>query len=246
MSWARNLVFSLYDNEDFLLQIDSHTAFNNDYDSELIRQHESLLNLSKKPIITCYPHAFTYDGDNTKLPSRPNDTVSVLRPAPNSQISKNNVKICFRGKNTLTTKPMLGCHIAGGFYFCKGIFIEEVPIDPFLYFHGEEQSLSIRAYTRGWDIFHLAYIPVYHQYKKANTYYNEHHWSNSVPPNRFFTTAALSIRSDKRLIRLLCTDETTGMTYGLGIVRTRNDFIHLSGINYNTFEITDPYDNEYR
>ena len=45
--------------------------------------------------------------------------------------------------------------ISGHFYFTSGEFIKEVPYDPDIYFGGytEETTLSVRAFTNGYDFF---------------------------------------------------------------------------------------------
>ncbi|HJW57150.1 MAG TPA: GlcNAc-transferase family protein [Burkholderiaceae bacterium] len=52
MSRARNIAFSLYGDEAFLLQIDSHTLFEPDWNDILRSQHKALLARSFKPIVT--------------------------------------------------------------------------------------------------------------------------------------------------------------------------------------------------
>ena len=55
-----------------------------------------------------------------------------------------------------------------------------------MYFHGEEQSLTLRSFTKGWDIYHPKWIPLYHLYKKAGTKYETHHWSGDISKQRDF------------------------------------------------------------
>ena len=44
--------------------------------------------------------------------------------------------------------------LAAGLVFARGAFLREVPMDPQVYFQGEEVSLAIRAYTHGYNLYH--------------------------------------------------------------------------------------------
>ena len=240
VSWARNLAFSLYDGEQYLLQIDSHMCFEANWDANLRTQHSQLLARAAKPIISTYPYRFDLvDGVPHYTPSA-GKTALVLRPHPETPLTADNVVLRFMGRHLFTDQAVAGCHMAGGFIFCAGEFVEEVPYDPYLYFHGEEQSLAVRAYTRGWDIFHPTWVPLYHLYKEANTPHETHHWHGQVDAQRAFTGAYLTERAKQRLIRLLCGDGLPG-AYGLGSVRTLDQFTAFSGIDYNQRIVTDTH-----
>ena len=240
VSWARNLAFSLYDGEGYLLQIDSHMCFEKDWDTNLRDQHIKLLERAAKPIISTYPYRFDLVGGIPKYTPSEGKTVLVLRPHPETPLTANNVVLRFIGRHMFTEQAVPGCHVAAGFIFCAGSFVEEVPYDPYLYFHGEEQSLAVRAYTRGWDIFHPTWVPLYHLYKEANTPHETHHWHGDVDAQRAFTSAYLTERAKNRLTQLLCGDGLPG-AYGLGNVRTLDEFITFSGIDYKQRLIYERY-----
>ncbi|QOY54000.1 glycosyltransferase [Candidatus Sulfurimonas marisnigri] len=231
--WARNIAFSLWDGEDYLLQIDSHMLFEKDWDTTLINQYNELKKISDKPIITTYPYNFSFDEENNPVFKKQSDKyVLVLRPHPDTLLEEENAVLRFRAEHKLTDKPVLGCHVAGGFIFTSSDFIEEVPYDPFLYFHGEEQSIAIRAYTRGWDIYHPNKIPMHHHYKTINTEYSSQHWNKSVESKRTLSASYLKIRAIKRINRLFYGDGMRDSIYGLGDKRTLDEYINLSGIDY--------------
>ncbi len=233
VSWARNIAFSLLDGEDFLLQIDSHMLFEKDWDLTLINQYNNLKMISQKPIIITYPYDFSFDENSNPTFNKPSGkSVLVLRPHPDTPLEKDSARIRFRAEHKYTDAPVLGCHIAGGFIFTSSDFIEEIPYDPFLYFVGEEQSLSIRAYTRGWDIYHPIWIPLYHQYKNKKIEYLSQHWNKDANDKRVLSSAHLTNRTIKRVNRLLYGDGMKNSVYGLGSVRTMDDFIAFSGIDY--------------
>ncbi len=243
VSWARNQAFSLYDGEQYLLQIDSHMCFEPGWDESLRRQHSQLLARSAKPILSTYPYRFDMVDGKPQYTPPEGKTVLVLRPHPDTPLTASDVVLRFMAKHLFTDQPVAGCHIAAGFVFCSGNFVEEVPYDPYLYFHGEEQSLAVRAYTRGWDIFHPLHVPLYHLYKAANTPHETHHWHGDVANQRAFTGSYLTARAASRLHRLLCGDGLPG-AYGLGTVRTMEQFAVFSGINYRQRQISDPFNGQ--
>ena len=241
VSWARNMAFSLYDGEQYLLQIDSHTCFEKNWDTNLRTQHGVLLARADKPIISTYPYRFDIvDGVPQYTPSE-GKTALVLRPHPETPLKVDDVVLRFIGKHMFTEQAVAGCHVAAGFIFCGGQFVDEVPYDPFLYFHGEEQSLAVRAYTRGWDIFHPTWVPLYHLYKMANTPHETHHWYGEIDGQRGFTSAYLTQRAKDRLTQLLCGDGLPG-AYGLGQARSLDEFIAFSGIDYKQRVISERYE----
>jgi glycosyltransferase involved in cell wall biosynthesis len=231
--WARNIAFSLWNGEEYLLQIDSHMLFENDWDITLINQYNNLKNISQKPIITTYPYNFSFDENNNPVFKKQSDKYAlVLRPHPDTSLEEENAVLRFRAEHKLTDEPVSGCHVAGGFIFTSSNFIEEVPYDPFLYFHGEEQSIAIRAYTRGWNIYHPTKIPMYHHYKTINTEYSSQHWNKSIESKRVLSASYLKIRAIKRINRLFYGDGMKGSIYGLGDTRTLDEYIKFSGIDY--------------
>jgi len=233
VSWARNIAFSLFDDEEYLLQIDSHMLFENNWDITLINQYTDLKKISDKPVISTYPYDFSLDENNNPSFNLPSDKyVLVLRPHPDTSLKEDNAVLRFRAEHKLSNAHVNGCHIAAGFIFTSSDFIHEVSYDPFLYFHGEEQSLSIRAYTKGWDIYHPNWIPLYHLYKKIDTETSLHHWHKDVEAKRVLNSSYLRQRAIKRINRLFYGDGMKNTSYGLGYTRSLDEFIKFSGIDY--------------
>lgn len=243
VSWARNLAFSLYNYEEFLLQIDSHMCFEPGWDDTLRAQYAALLGRAAKPIITTYPYRFDMVDGVPVYAATEGKTALVLRPHPDTPLTQDSVVLRFIGKHLFTEQAVEGCHVAAGFIFCASQLIEEVPYDPYLYFHGEEQSIAVRAYTRGWTIFHPTRVPLYHLYKQENVAHDTHHWHGAVDAHRAFTGAFLTERSRLRLHELLCGSGLPG-AYGLGSVRSLDQFSALSGIDYRARQIVDVFNGQ--
>ena len=67
MGFGRYLADRLYAGEDYYLQIDAHSRFDQNWDTFLIDEvNRHKANGFKKPLITNYPKPFWYDGDEEK------------------------------------------------------------------------------------------------------------------------------------------------------------------------------------
>lgn len=244
--WARSLAFSLYEGEDYLLQIDSHMLFEPGWDEQLVEQLRVLRGQSAKPIISVYPMPFEFDdNDQPVVTIKPSETTTlVLRPKPEERLSEESATLGFRAEHVFKREPIRGCHIAGGFLFTLGSFVDEIPYDPHLYFTGEEQTLAVRAYTHGWDIYHPHQISLYHLYKQPDRPHTSHHWHAEWEQKRDFKYAELTAKARERVKDLVYRRRDLGV-FGLGKERSLRDYARLSGIDYDSRQITQPYQSEY-
>lgn len=118
----------------------------------------------QKPIITCYPRAFeVIDAENEifKLDSQEKRALTLVLKEDSIFIKR-----CFSNQIAGITENEIshGYLIAAGCLFTTKEFVNEIPYDDNLYFYGEELAILLRAFTRGFSIFHTADVPVYHLY----------------------------------------------------------------------------------
>lgn len=234
VSWARSIAFSLYQGETHLLQIDSHTWFDPGWDEQLVNDLSHLQTLAAKPLLTTYPPPFEFDDNNQPFKTlKPAATIYAMRVHPETQLSASCATLRFRVEHVRGGEFLEGYHIGAGFLFAPGSFVQEVPYDPYMYFHGEEQNLALRAYTHGWTIYHPLHdrIPLYHLYKQKDNAYRTHHWHPDYEAQRAVKWSELKQRADQRLLDLIRAPQRNGR-YGLGTVRSLADFMALSGIDY--------------
>jgi hypothetical protein len=145
--WARSEIMSLYQGEDYFLQIDSHHRFVQDWDSKLIDY--IALAPSEKPILTTYCPPYS-PGELFSRWSEP--TQMTFDHFTTDGIPMFRATIIEDGKQV--GRLLRGRFVSAHFLFTVGSFVREVPYDPDLYFHGEEIALAVRAYTWGYDFFH--------------------------------------------------------------------------------------------
>lgn len=232
--WARSIVQGLYGGEDHYLQIDAHTIFDTGWDRDLLERLSKLRAYSDKPILSGLPGAFEMIGGKPKkIPYGPN-TVWFLGPNKDATLTLETPSYV-TGAEHRTGEFIRGHHMAAGFIFTVGSFVEEVPYDPHLYFWGEEQSLSVRAYTRGWDVYHASNLPVYHIYAEKAAPVRESHWNSKVDEKRTDRWWVLRDASHQRLAKLLW---GSGLgVYGLGDVRPLTRYREVSGIDYPAMKL---------
>lgn len=228
-SWARSLAMTLYSDEDYFLQIDSHTCFDRNWDITLIDTIETIAANSgnDKIVVSTRPFAFEVGVDGAIKKGR--FTPCTLKMVPKSSVLDiADPVMLFSCENSNEMRDIPGFQVSAAFLFTRGHFVEEIPYDPFMYFHGEEQNISIRAYTHGWDIWHPNRVPLYHLYKKRQADEAPLHWDKPFDLRRSERWYDLRSRATKRLSSLL-TGQMTGF-YGLGEVKTLEGYFQLSGI----------------
>ncbi|WP_295540710.1 GlcNAc-transferase family protein [uncultured Pseudacidovorax sp.] len=226
--WARSIAMSCCQSEDYFLQIDAHMAFDAGWDERLVTQLEALSADNPRAILSTYPAPFELvDGAVQRRPF-PGQAL-VLAPKPEARLAEDMPVLAFHAVPHAAAAPLPGCHVGAGCLFTRTAFIAEVPYDPWLYFHGEEQNLAVRAWTRGWDIWHMPDMPIYHLYHGGHD--RPVHWSPDADAHRDTQWWSLETQSRARMRALLYERRDLG-AYGLGKARSLDDFAAFSGIDY--------------
>ncbi len=212
--WARYECNKLYDNEDYVLMIDSHSRFDQDWDEEFIKMHNRCLKTSDKACISSYCTKF-----DTHTEYKYKELV-YMYPC----YKDDSELVLFKPINRTDSGLKLHAFWGACLSFSDGKFFQEVPYDPDLYFHGEEITIAMRAWTRGWD-FYLPDKPlVYHEQ------------SNSAGPRRItnhYKNPRANELNEKSLEKSfdICSGKIKGI-YGLGNKRTIKQYEVAAGINF--------------
>jgi len=229
--WARALAMSLYEGEDWFLQIDSHMDFDEGWDARMIAQAEALMRGRRGVAISSYPNSFVFqDGQPVRRPATDKVLAHVVKPG--SAFAPEHVVLSFEAHPADIDEPLPGFHVGAGCLFAPGRFVETFPYDPSFYFHGEEQGIAIRLFTHGWDIFHVPAMPLYHLYNNpdAGGPPRPMHWDATHEAQRQRTWWALEQRSRARLAALVG-GQPLGV-FGLGTARTIANYAEFSGVDY--------------
>ncbi len=238
--WARAIAYSLWNEETYLLQIDSHMWFESGWDERLIQEMLALRLQSghSRHIVSTYPAAFEFKEGEPVSAGSPSG-VLVLRPRADASMKPDNPVMMFEAVPTPATHRIAGYHVGAGCLFSLGNLLQEVPYDPWLYFHGEEQNLAVRAWTRGWDVWHPVRMPILHLYKPAGGP-DIVHWSPDENKDRDFHWTDLEKRAARHLAQIFYTQTVQG-AYGLGTTRTLEAYALASGIDYKNKTVDRAY-----
>jgi hypothetical protein len=229
--WARALAMSLHDGEDWFLQLDSHMDFDEGWDERLVAQALALGAPRQRLAISSYPDAFAFaEGRPVRRPTTPGVLAQVLPPG--AAFVPGHPVLPFQAQPVAADEPLPAFHVGAGCLFAPGGITQEVPYDPWLYFHGEEQALALRLYTRGWDLFHMPGLPVHHLYNDPGSGAPRRplHWDAEQEAGRDTAWWKLEQRARDRL-QALVAGADLGI-YGLGRERSLADFAAFSGIDY--------------
>jgi glycosyltransferase involved in cell wall biosynthesis len=161
--WARNQLQQQYKDEEYTLQLDSHHRFAQDWDEELINMIKQLQDKGhKKPLLTSYVSSFDPDNEPGGRVAQP-WKMNFDRFIPEGAVFFLPATIDDYQERT---EPVPARFYSAHFCFTLGQFCLEVPHDPEYYFHGEEISIAVRAYTNGYDLFHPHKTIVWHEYTR--------------------------------------------------------------------------------
>ena len=145
----------------------------------------------------------------------------------------------FLAPNTLSNapldEPVPGRFLSGHFIFTLGIFCKEVLYDPYFYFHGEESSLGVRAYTHGYDIFLPHKVFIWHEYTRKN---KSKHWDDHSTYNNLNTTSYHRFRSLFGIGEECSPCAKSSMKdYWFGDKRTLQQYELYAGVKFSTKQL---------
>ncbi|MBT0722610.1 hypothetical protein HGT70_15205 [Rosenbergiella collisarenosi] len=230
VGFARALCDQLYRDEQWFLQIDAHSLFAREWDAYLINTLTSLSQQSAKPLISGYPPSYHVTEAGEVLYGQDVGRVTFNRFTP-------------EGLPTLTcqklsaSQPVRGSFVAAGFIFTQGSFVREVGNDPTIFFEGEEITLSLRAYSWGYDVFHLPEQPLWHHYTRPTS---PKVWEDQslCAQERgdisvcWLQREAWSQRRVKALLGLVSLSPADNEAKSLGPIRSRRQFEYQCGLNF--------------
>lgn len=221
--WARSRIQSLWQGEDYYLQIDAHSRFAPGWDETLI---DSLRGCgSPKAVLSTYPASYVPPDQLGK------DIVALIHAKEFDErgILMLGSKGVAPADVPVPRRPV--AFIGAGEVFGPAAIIQEVPYDPFIYFIGEEITLAARLWTHGWDIFPPDRCAIYHEYSERPN--KRRHWHD----HRKWTE--LSERAARRIRHLLGTEQTGDSAalqqierFGLGTARSLADYQRFSGVDF--------------
>lgn len=223
-TYARYLCSTLFRDETYFMQIDSHTVFVKDWDSKVIKELRETPN-PDKAILTGYPH-------DSKANTLDEQSVPILC---DSKFNNEGIpQFLASVKSAQQVKAAQGKHFvvpftSGGFIFGPGKIVREVPFDPNLphVFQGEEVLYSARLWTAGYDFYTARLNILFHKYGRKD----EKRWHDDNPG--WHAEQKGSLDRLKRLLKLE-TPHIDNDRYGLGKERTVEQYWAFAGLDPKT------------
>ena len=161
--YARNRIKNeLVGNEDYFLQVDSHSRFRQAWDAILINQYNSIE--QPKVILTTYPNHFEvpdYEKQYLKLSN--NTPLRIRRFLQETSLDDN--RCVAENLPTLRDYEVVDTRwVAAGFLFTRREWLQEVKIPDNIKFNGEEDFQTFLSYLKGWNLKVTSLATVWHNY----------------------------------------------------------------------------------
>jgi hypothetical protein len=229
-TWARYLCTTLFNDQDYFFQIDSHTLFEEGWDVTLMSMIDEIKQNtdSTDVVLSHYPPNYEEHSNKDKNKNVV-DTICQSFFNEKGMVSFLGASAVDMSKDKYVQTP----HIAAGMFFCEGKCIREVPYDPNLpnLFVGEEILHSARVWTAGYDIYSPTKVTVYHLYTRAD---QPHVWDDkkTFDDTDAFNKAKYILGLQDNQSKPLPDHVKENIEqYGLGNKRTLQEFFDFAGID---------------
>lgn len=150
-AYARGIIYDMFNDEDYFLQIDCHSRFLANWDIDLINYFEKCKEEYPNVVISNYP--ININNMNNPNELKKISHISSVRCIDN----RYGIKTHGRFKN-INSKPTPSFGISAAFLFIDKIAYREVPFDKEIYggLQFEEQTvLAARYWTSGYNIYQM-------------------------------------------------------------------------------------------
>lgn len=170
--WARaKILQNLTTEYCYYLQLDSHMAFFQGWDTVLKNDYSLAVEKYPKCIYTGYPPGYDYQQNRFHTAPEPFiPRVPIYNP---NKISKFETKTVDKLKVDLFSKPYGNktFWFAGGFAFGYSNLFLETPYDPNFFFDGEEHSMTLRMFQKNICFLVPPRPYIFHYYNKDKKIY---------------------------------------------------------------------------
>ena len=228
-NWGRDKALKFMNGEDYVLLVDSHMRFEQNWDQTLI---DMLMRApSEKAVLSAYcpnyepPDQLAPTG-NDGLRMRIREIVKVgdcrLLSLSGSYVSKSQPDV------RLGLYPSPFC--IANCMFMRSSTLAEIPLDPYIHFWGDEMNYSARLWTHGYDIFQIDGEVIYHNWYRPEQFHMHHYRPTETSNN------VLSLQRINHLLGLATANDPQALKdierYGLGKSRPLETLWKFAGIDW--------------
>ena len=210
--------------QDFALQIDSHSRFAPNWDTSVLQMHADIGD--EQAVITHYPMGFDTETGALDAQMYTYFNVQSFRATQLPEVTSGAVDVQAAPKRCAQT-----AFVAAGSLFGRGAMFKQVPYDPFIYFHGEEITYAARLWTHGYNL----YLPnrpfMWHDYKNLNK--RPLHWQDH---KQWTLKDELAQQRCRHVLRIKKAEDVRALhqleQYGMGFERSLDEYQVYAGLNF--------------
>jgi len=167
--WARNKIKEeLYNDEDYFLQLDSHSRVKKNWDNILINQYKSFG--LEKVVLSTYPNHFDKpdkEDEYLNVPERErfpfNAPLKIVGFYDNNNPKDNRLQV--KNIDSLKDYEMVDAYwISAGFFFTSKKWLKEVVYSDYIVYKGEEDVMTFLSFLKGWNLKLTSEATVWHNY----------------------------------------------------------------------------------
>jgi hypothetical protein len=231
LAYARSVINEkLLTDEDFLLQLDSHHRFTENWDNILLEMYDGLVEDGHNPLLCGYLPYYNPFNDPEDRVQEPwfSEAASFypfgtifIRPTGYHHVDWKTLE-----------KPVPARFVSGHFCFGPNKWAKTVLHDPDIFFAGEELNLTVRSYTHGYDLFHPHKVVIWHATMRTERD-GKLVWDdqNKRGDNSWWQRTNVGRSKIRQLLRTQ--DNGFDLTgYDLGSTRTIRDYERYAGIHF--------------
>ena len=162
--WSRKKTTDVDEDYDFILYTCGHNRFAPHWDSLVVREHSKATLEWPKAIITSSGPEFEYTKDEEiSYTPRSGRTMNMYRPRiPNDYVPGYGFPNSLQQRIPDTEGVVKDAYMQWSWVFAPKQYVVDVPIDVEMGYHGEEISLTIISWARGWRFFATPKVLYYH------------------------------------------------------------------------------------
>lgn len=241
----------IFQDTDYVLQLDSHMLFTKNWDNILISNHLNLESQYSKPIISSRCPHWEYNLDGKIIIN--NNILEDIKNF-NLPLDAKASKLVFRDykkaiiQDGYPTIEGLDCNnvdfvehnlISAQFTFSRPELYNEILHDPRLPWGGDEPIYSLRAWTRGYRMFSIKEIICFHYNKKTmgGAYGKDdpNDWRNlKNNDKRLFKFYLKRYEDGQKIMKDILTGQYLGY-WGSPSIEKLNEFENACSINFKEF-----------
>ena len=162
--WSRSKTTDVDFYYDYILYTCGHNLYAQGWDSLVLDAINKAANKTEKPIITSSGPEFEYSsGGEISYEPRSGRTFNKYRPRiPKDYVPGYGFPNDHQAAVPSTEGVVEDVYMQWSWVFAPSTYVQEVPIDPEMGYHGEEIYLTVISWARGWRFYATPDILYYH------------------------------------------------------------------------------------